>query len=93
MAHRNYLIHYPNGFKRHVSSVELATHSGLEQIGPKEYRASSLQTSIEQTNGPSYLAGQFIIQRGTQREYERLQTPKGQIEQLERMGWKAQIMA
>lgn len=87
MPSNQYLIHYPNGIKRHVTRQELVSLDGLIQIAPREYSAASLQASIEQTNGPFYLPGSFIIERDGQRERERLQTSKGQIEQLERMGW------
>lgn len=88
MARHRYLIRFPNGFSRHISSTELATHSGLEKIGPREYFAPSLQESLSATKGPNYLAGLFLWQLADLLEYERLQTSKGQIEQLEAMGWK-----
>lgn len=88
MAHREYLIHFPNGFKQHVSSVELAAMDGLVHITAKEYRAPA----IEQANGPSYLPGNFIIERKGKRERERLETPKAQIARLEAMGWQSEAL-
>lgn len=89
MANNSYLILYPNGIKRHISRAELATLSGLVQIGPKEYKASSLETNLAESTGPDYLSGAFIIERDGQREHERLQTSKGQLAQLKSRGWEA----
>jgi hypothetical protein len=82
-----FTIHYPNGIKRHVNRHELALLSdSLTQTGPHEYSAASLQASIEQTNGPAYLAGLFTIELKDKRRLERLETPKGMISRLERAG-------
>jgi hypothetical protein len=84
MAHREYLIHYPNGLKQHVSRVELAAMNGLERIGNKAYRAPA--ASLEQTNGPAYLAGLFTIEFRGKRHKERMETERGMIVRLERAG-------
>jgi len=86
-----FTIHYPNGIKRHINRQELTLLSGsLTQTGPHEYSAASLQANLAEANGPAYLPGSFIIELRGQRERERLQTSKGQIQQLEAMGWRAE---
>lgn len=66
--------------------------TGLIQTGRRAYLSTaSLQESIQQSNGPNYLAGLFLWRLGELLEYERMQTSKGQIQQLEAMGWKAMV--
>jgi hypothetical protein len=84
MAHREYLIHYPNGLKQHVSRVELAAMNGLERIGNKAYRAPA--ASLEQTSGPAYLAGSFYWQHKGKKTHELLESPRGMVERLEKCG-------
>jgi hypothetical protein len=87
MPSSQYLIVYPNGIKRHVTRQELALLSGsLTQTGPHEYSAASLQASIEQTNGPHYLAGSFIFEHKGKKTRELLESPRGMVERLERNG-------
>jgi hypothetical protein len=86
MAHRQYLIHYSNGMKRHVSREERDLLT-LEQIGPREYRSKTdLSENFEQVNAPHYLPGLFTVEFNGKRQQERLQTERGLIEQLERQG-------
>lgn len=82
-----FTIRYPNGIKRHVNRQELTLLSeSLTQTGPHEYSASNLQASLEQTNGPSYLAGLFTIEFKQKRRSERLETPRAMIERLTNSG-------
>jgi hypothetical protein len=92
MAHRDFLIRYSNGFKRHVSRQELASMSHLIQLGPREYLSPNLQHSLEETNGPHYLAGQFTIELKGQRETERMETPRGMLRRLEAMGFQPNVL-
>jgi hypothetical protein len=84
MAHREYLIHYPNGFKQHVSRAELAAMNSLEQIGNKAYRAPA--ASIEQTNGPAYLPGSFVFELAGKRRKELMESERGMVERLGKAG-------
>jgi hypothetical protein len=84
MAHREYLIHYPNGFKQHVSRAELAAMNSLEQIGNKAYRAPA--ASIEQANGPHYLSGSWIFELKGKRYKDLPETPRGMVERLGKAG-------
>lgn len=88
MAHRDFLIRYSNGFKRHVSKNDLdLLGASLTKIGPREYLCSmSIQGDLEHTAGPNFLQGQFIIQYprrlGWHQKHERLETPKGLVERM-----------
>lgn len=87
MAHREYLIHYSNGFKRHVSRQERDLLGDLQQLGPREYLSkASLQSSIEQTNGPHYLAGSFIFDLKGKKSTERMESTIGMVERLTNSG-------
>lgn len=88
MAHRDFLIRYSNGFKRHISRQERDLLStSLQQIGPREYLSkTSLQASLEQTNGPAYLAGFFIFEHKGKKALELLESPRGMVERLEKTG-------
>ena len=90
MAHHDYLIRYSNGFKRHVSRQERdLLLASLQQIGPREYLSNaSLQITIEQTNGPCYLEGQFIFELKGRKQRDLMQTERGLLKQLESMGWQ-----
>ena len=87
MSHR-YLIHYPNGIKRHVNRLERdLLASSLTLIAPREYAAASLQTEIEQMTGRRYLEGAFIIERPDGRKiHERLESVMGMTARLFRQG-------
>jgi len=94
MAHRNYLIRYSNGFKEHISHADLLARTGLVKVGHRAYLSTvSIQEGILQSSGPNYLPGLFLWQLAELLEYERLQTSKGQIQQLEKMGWRAESVA
>lgn len=88
MAHRDFLIRYSNGFKRHISRQERDLLSAsLEQIGPREYFSkANLQASLEQTNSPAYFPGLFTIEFKQRRYSERMETPKGMVERLTNSG-------
>lgn len=82
-----FTIRYPNGIKRHVDRHELALLSGsLTQTGPHEFNATSLQASLEQTNGPAYLTGSFIFEHKGKKTHELLESPRGMVERLEKAG-------
>lgn len=85
MAHREYLIRYSNGFKRHISKQDRDILSAsLRQIGPREYLCTaSLQTSIEQSKGPSFLAGRFIFELKGKKRRELLQSVSGMVRELQ----------
>jgi|HubBroStandDraft_4_1064222.scaffolds.fasta_scaffold00050_16 hypothetical protein len=62
LPHRNYLIRYPNGFKRHASRQEiLLLGSSLEQTGPREYQAKTMAMDGARTE-PDYYRGLFIFE-------------------------------
>lgn len=85
-----FTVHYPNGIKRHINKSERdLLGASLVQIRPREYLSASLALNLQQAHGPNYLTGFFIWELAGQREEERMQTPKGQIERLEAMGWQA----
>jgi hypothetical protein len=49
--------------KRHINRHERdLLLSSLTQIGPRQYRATSLQMQIEQATGPRFLPGKFIVE-------------------------------
>lgn len=89
MAHREYLVTYPNGFKQHISRQERDFRSAtLEQTGPREYFSKiPFQAAIDETTGPDYLPGHFFFEHAGHREPERLQTAKAMITQLKIRGW------
>lgn len=98
MAHRNFLIRYSNGFKRHVSKADLdLLGKKAVQVGPREYLCDSLQTDLEQTTGPNFLEGQFMIEYplryGRRRERERLETVKRMLAQLAQRGFRSEVTA
>jgi hypothetical protein len=86
MAHRDYLIRYSNGFKRHVSREERdILIDSLQPIGPREYLSrANLQVSLEEANGPSFLFGKFIFELRGKKRVELMQSPQGLVRQLER---------
>lgn len=84
MAHREYLIHYPNGFKQHISRAELAAMNGLVQTGAREYSAPAF--SIEQANGPHYLSGSFIFELKGKKQRELMESTRGMVERLTNSG-------
>lgn len=87
MAHRKYLIHYPNGFKRHVSQQELAALTGLTPIGRREYRAASLVENLHEATGPHVLPGHFIVIDSKGKKHKDLLiTARGMVERLEKAG-------
>lgn len=84
-----FTVHYPNGIKRHINKKELdLLGASLQQVGPREYSAFSLQSDFEQATGPNFLAGRFTIEYplrlGKRKVSERLETPKGLIDRLAR---------
>lgn len=88
MAHREYLIRYSNGFKRHVSKTDLdLLGSAIQQVGPREYLCTvSLQMDLEQTNGPHYLSGSFIFEHGGQRTRDLMESTIGMISRYRKNG-------
>lgn len=58
--------------------------SGLVQIGAKEYSAPA--ASIEQANGPHYLAGSFIFELKGKKQRELMESTRGMVERLEKAG-------
>lgn len=92
MARHRYLIFYPNGIHRHVTRLERdLLAASLTQIGPREYRAASFQTEIEQMTGPRFLPGKFTVEfidrcgsRGIRTE--RMETVRAMTARLFRQG-------
>lgn len=79
-----FTIRYPNGIKRHINKSELAILSdSLQQIGPHEYRAASLQHTIEQSSQPSFLAGTFIFELKGKKRRELMQSVSGMVRELQ----------
>jgi hypothetical protein len=85
-----FTVTYPNGIKRHINKQELTLlRPSLRQISLREFSAESLSRDLEQSNGPDFFAGQFIIEYpkrlGGRKVNERLESPKGMIARLGRM--------
>lgn len=85
MAHNDFLIRYSNGFKRHISRAERdILIDSLEQTGPREYLSkANLQTSIEETRGPSFLPGRFKFEYRGKTRTELMQSVKGLVRDME----------
>ncbi len=83
MAHRSYLVHYPNGFKRHVSQQEiLLLGRSIEQTGPKEYLAKTMVVDGARTE-PDYYPGSFIFEFKQRRFSECMESSEAQILRLQ----------
>ena len=85
LAHREYLIRYSNGFKRHVSHAELLALDGLRQIGPREYFSQTLQHSLhitQELSGPNYLAGAWIVELNGKKYKDLPETVRGMVQRL-----------
>ena len=85
---RKYLIHYPNGMKRHVDRAELTELSPkLQQISAKEYRSSSLPKELEAIQTPRFYQGKFVtVYSDGRKATERMESVRGMIERLSNSG-------
>jgi hypothetical protein len=85
MAHRDYLIRYSNGFKRHISKSERdLLGPTLQQIGPREYLcAVSLESDLERTSGPNFLPGSFVFEHQGKKRHERMESTIGMVNRLQ----------
>lgn len=87
MAHRNYLIRYANGFKRHASQAEIdLLGSDAAKVGPREYFCDSYATDRKRTEGPHFLPGTFKVEYperlGGKTIRERMESTIGMVTRL-----------
>lgn len=92
MGHRDFLIRYSNGYKRHVSKSDLLELPAdtLTQTGARAYFCT-VSLTIEPTAGPNFLDLQVVFERENVRIYERERTVRGMIQRIQDMGFTAEL--